>query len=438
MQTLIRRLNEVGKIRIGCQVPIEQGRNTGKPRPERLKHFRLTSNSLSALRLASATYGGEVQPWRIPPEWKDLPQMRTPDHQFELYTTTDTLNVLMRGDSLLDTSFEMWDGAYCARRCDGEYILHDGHGALTGMECQCPSDPEQRKALAAQGKACLAVSRIAVLLEGMPVGQWRLDTRGDNTPAEVRGLQDMLAGCQVSQAVLKATMRLEFRTSHVMRQGQKQTHHYSCVVIEPCYTAEDLLIAGQRQAAHLLSLPDETTKALPEHIADLTGDLPTVHPLWAQMRHLYSAAGRVSEYAAFETWALRRVPGAQTLADIPAAQVEALFARVKEKFFIVSAAQQRQEEAQKAEAVSQSTPLAETNLGDPGQEKTGLSSSAWRDTLIAHMRALDDLAVDDDDAEVRELAKRCGLALRPDTADSEGLACAAAVLDVLENKEVGR
>ena len=285
MQVLTRRLNEVGKIRIGCQVPIKEGKNAGKPRPERLKHFRLTSNSFSALQLASGRYGGTVQPWKIPVEWKDLPQMRIPDHQFELYTTSDALDILIRGDSLMDTLFEQWDGAYCVRRCDGEYILHDGYGKLTGMECQCPNNPEQRKALAVEGKACLAVSRLCVLLEGMPVGQWRLDTRGDNTPAEVRGLQDMLAGCQVERAMLKATMRLEFRTSRVMRGGKKEVHHYSCVVIEPRYTTEELLLAGERQARQLLRQSDETQKQLAEHIADLSGDHDAVAAELQRQRH---------------------------------------------------------------------------------------------------------------------------------------------------------
>jgi hypothetical protein len=271
--SLPRRIQEIGKIRIGCQVPIASGKNAGKPRPERLRHFRLSSNSQSALQLAAKKYGGEVQRWTIRPEWQE--RIPTPDHQFELYTTSDTLDILIRADALMNTQFEQWDGAYCTRRCSDGFITFDGYGKLQGLECQCPADLMQRKELAAQGKACSAVSRLCVMLEGLPLGQWRLDTRGENTPAEVRGLQDILESCGVGSTMLRATMRLEFRTSRQMLRGQKELHHYSCVVIEPRYTPEQLLAEGERVHAKQLmmpALPDESTKTMAEHMADLGYD----------------------------------------------------------------------------------------------------------------------------------------------------------------------
>lgn len=284
---LPRRLNEVGKIRIGCQVPIEKGKNAGRPRPERLKHFRLTSNSMQALQLAATKYQGEVRRWTIRPEWQE--QVRTPDHQFELYTESDTLDVLIRADALMGTQFEQWDGAYCTRRCTGEWITFDGYGKLEGLECQCPTDLGERKLLATQGKACMAVSRLCVMLEGLPLGQWRLDTRGDNTPAEIRGLQAILADCGVGTTMLRATMRLEFRTSRLMIQGKKELHHYSCVVIEPRYTPEQLLEAGARHQAKLLAMPDESTRTISEHIADLVGDQHVVEAQLGAARRSASA-----------------------------------------------------------------------------------------------------------------------------------------------------
>ena len=149
------RLNEVGKIRIGHQIPVpptnRQGKpnkRAGEPMPAPLEHFRLTSSSRSALEAAARLYGGEVQPWTIRQEWKNLPQMRQPDHRFELYTTSETLNVVIRADSLMDTQYEQWEGAYCTRRCDGAFISFDGYGKLQGMECQCPLDLTVRKDLA--------------------------------------------------------------------------------------------------------------------------------------------------------------------------------------------------------------------------------------------------------------------------------------------------
>jgi hypothetical protein len=259
-QTLARHVTEIGKIRIGCQVPIERGKNAGKPRPEKLKHFRLTSNSQTALQMAAQKYGGEVRRWTVRPEWQGT--VRAPDHAWELFTTTDRLDILMRPDGLMHTLYEQWEGPYCTLRCDGAYILKDARGKLTGLPCQCPSLPEQRKALALQGRACQEVSRICVMLEGLPLGQWRLvqrvvntwrvsfcincricrclfttnslsiscarylDTRGFYAPAEIRGLQDILRGCQVDQLVLPATMRLEHRSDRKMVNWEKLALNY--------------------------------------------------------------------------------------------------------------------------------------------------------------------------------------------------------------------
>ena len=320
---LPRRLNEAGKIRIGRQIPIppfdkagKPNKRAGEPMADRLQYFRLTSNSMQALQLAAAKYHGEVRRWTVRPEWQE--QVRTPDHQFELYTESDTLDILIRADALMQTQFEQWDGAYCTRRCTGEWITFDGYGKLEGLECQCPADLGERKLLATQGKACMAVSRLCVMLEGLPLGQWRLDTRGDNTPAEIRGLQDILADCGLGTTMLRATMRLESRTSRIMVQGKKVVHHYSCVVIEPRYTPEQLLEEGARHQAKLLAMPDESTKTVSEHIADLAGDQdavqsqldaarrgassasPIYSPLQEQINRLLTAQGATS--AAQEVW----------------------------------------------------------------------------------------------------------------------------------------
>jgi hypothetical protein len=271
-QTLARHVTEIGKIRIGCQVPIERGKNAGKPRPEKLKHFRLTSNSQTALQMAAQKYGGEVRRWTVRPEWQGT--VRAPDHAWELFTTTDRLDILMRPDSLMHTLYEQWEGPYCTLRCDGAYILKDARGKLVGLPCQCPSLPEQRKALALQGQACQEVSRICVMLEGLPLGQWRLDTRGFYAPAEIRGLQDILRGCQVDQLVLPATMRLEHRSDRKMVNGEKLVFNYSCVVIEPRQTIDQLLLEGERRRLALPPAPDERQKSLAEHIEDLTGRPP--------------------------------------------------------------------------------------------------------------------------------------------------------------------
>ena len=373
------RLNEVGKIRIGHQIPVpptnRQGKpnkRAGEPMPAPLDHFRLTSSSRSALEAAARLYGGEVRPWTIRQEWKNLPQMRPPDHRFELYTASETLSVVFRADSLMDTQYEQWDGAYCTRRCDGAFISFDGYGKLQGMECQCPHDLGTRKDLAKDGKACLGISRICVMLEGLPLGQWRLDTRGEYGPMDVRGLQSLLGGCSLSTTILRATMRLEARTSHVMVRGEKLTHHYSLVVIEPSYTPEALLVESARAQQRQLAAPSEEAKTTGEHIADMWGDEPHISVIGCPQN---SALG-INE---------------------------------------------------SDEQYDEST-MGLQNSEAPSGLKQALSSSAWRDTLEAHKN---NLALRDG------LRSQVKLALNPasNTSDAKGLALASAVLDCIDNPQ---
>jgi hypothetical protein len=233
----------------------------------------LTSNNKTALEAAAMRYGGTVREWAVPVEWRE--RVRPPDHRYELFTTADTLDVIMRGDSLMTTYFEQWRGAYCVRRCDGRTIIKDGEGKLTGRPCQCPEDPQERRRLAREKppQACDEKSRITLLLEGLPLGQWRLDTGGFYAAAEIRGLQAIMRGADVGDCLVKAVIRLEERTDTPMVNGQAQTYHYPCVVIEPRITAEALLALGEeRRQLQASRLFIEARKQLPEHVADLYGD----------------------------------------------------------------------------------------------------------------------------------------------------------------------
>src|SRR5262249_43479554 len=148
-------------------------------------------------------YGGTVEPWTVRPEWKTL--VRQPDHGWQVYTETDTLDVLIESHMLMSTNFERWKGSVCILRCDGQFITKDASGAVEGHACICP-EKEERRELARRKppEACEEVSRIVVMLEGIRGGQWRLDTRGFYAPAETRGLTKLLETCRVDSLVIPA------------------------------------------------------------------------------------------------------------------------------------------------------------------------------------------------------------------------------------------
>lgn len=271
-QTLARHVNELGRIRIGARVPIKSGKHAGEPRPERLKHFRLTSNSRAALTTIAQRYGGQVQAWTVPPDWKDLAP--PPEQAWEVFTESETLDILFHPASVLHTTWEEWRNGYCVLRCNGQYIVKDGtKDQRVGEPCHCPSEPQERRLLAAKKppEACEEISRIAVFLEGIPVGQWRLDTRGFYAPAEIRGLQDIMEACEVTDTLVRAQLRLEWRTDKKLEQGQPATFIYPCVVIEPRQSADELLALGEARRLRQIH-PAQERKQLAEHIADLYGD----------------------------------------------------------------------------------------------------------------------------------------------------------------------
>ena len=257
---------EVGRIRMGDQTPITSGPHKGKMRPRKLTTFRLTSNNQLVLQQAARIYGGDVLEWD---EEKSA-------HKWQLYTTSNTLRVIIHGRRMMDTWREKWDGGFCTRRCDGATIVHASDEKLIGTACLCPEAHEARRALASQGKACQEVSRVLVMIHDLPFGYWRLDSGAFYGPAEIRGLQEFLELAGLQNVPMPAYLRLEPRMSKRLVKGKPQTFKFMTAIIEPVYSTTQLLQAAQDRPAGFLTtpaaLPNENAKSLAEHASDLYGD----------------------------------------------------------------------------------------------------------------------------------------------------------------------
>jgi hypothetical protein len=200
---LQRRLKETGRIRIGTTV-----KRNGKAVPTKLSTFRLTSPSKDVLDAAAVIYGGEVHPWADAP---------TDQAQFELVTGSDTLDAIVPPGSYLTQHYEMWSGGGCVRRCDGE------REQLSDRPCLCPDDYEERNALAAQGKACKATTRLSLLLYKVPdLGLWRLETHGWNAAVELAGAQQIAAMATARGYMIPVRLRLEQRERRTPGQPTKK------------------------------------------------------------------------------------------------------------------------------------------------------------------------------------------------------------------------
>lgn len=237
MEGLKKQLPVLGRIRIGDRVKIESGQSKGKPRPRRLENFRLTSHNKYLLEQAARIYGGEPRKWEVPKEWEK--SFKPEDDQWELYTTSNTLNVIIPTIRAVTTFYEQWRAGKCVRRCDPSTleIISDEHSENVGKACMCPSNPEERHELARSGKACLDVTRINVFLRDVPgFGLWRCDTTGFFGPSEVRGVMEFLEIAGVTE-MIPATLRLEQRT----RKTKAGVRQFVMVNLTPLMSPGELL-----------------------------------------------------------------------------------------------------------------------------------------------------------------------------------------------------
>lgn len=263
-RTLPKKASEMGRIRIGDLEPNKKG---GGTHPRKLENFRLTSNNKPLLHLAANLYGGEVQ------DWSDAPTTG----QWQLYTTTNSLDVLLPTFSAISISYEVWSGGGCQRRCNGEFITHCPlDGEQVGRACVCPEDEQVRSDLAKDGNACARILRLNVILPDLPgTGVWRLETKGFYATAELLGTLDMLKEAGAEHMMIEALLRLEQRSVKRLVGGQQKTTplKFAVPTLWPKYTFRQIAAAGQARGL-LLAAPvsNARTLTLGANVGHLYGD----------------------------------------------------------------------------------------------------------------------------------------------------------------------
>lgn len=210
IETLSRRLRELGRIRLGATETFtyESGKRKGEEgtRPVKLDRFRFTSADEQLIRAAAALYGGTPQPW-------DGGQ----GAQWEVLTDARDLPVQLPPVDGFSQWLEMWSGGGCVRRCDGV------QETLSGGPCVCPADLDQRNDLASRGEACKPTTRISVILPALPgLGVWRLETHGAYAAEEIAGVADLLAAARRNRVVMPARLGVTEREQRTPGQPIKR------------------------------------------------------------------------------------------------------------------------------------------------------------------------------------------------------------------------
>ncbi|HSW42517.1 MAG TPA: hypothetical protein VLM76_08415, partial [Patescibacteria group bacterium] len=237
--TLQRRLRELGRIRTGVKVA---GSN-GKSRPAKLETFRLTSASRDLLEAAAAIYDGEVRAWPDGDGW-------------ELVTAVDALDIVIPPGNSMTQFYELWSGGGCQRRCDGVTEL------LTMEPCVCPADQDERRTLAADGRACKPTTRLNVILPLVPdMGVWRLESHGYYAAVELAGTADFLARATAEGRLIPARLRLDQREA---KRPNQPIMRYAVPVIELPQTRIAEFMPTLNAAPEVPALaPGQPVRALP-------------------------------------------------------------------------------------------------------------------------------------------------------------------------------
>lgn len=168
---LQQRITERGRIRLGTKVDGTRRDGSTYTRPAKSRTFLISSHDRTVVETAAA-------------EWADTAgEIEAFDAGFRVDTGRTELDVILPPEMMSFSQWrEMWGNGYCARRCDGQReTISDG-------PCLCPADHEERRVLAAKGKACKDTTRLSVMLPDLPgFGLWRVESHGFYAATELAG-----------------------------------------------------------------------------------------------------------------------------------------------------------------------------------------------------------------------------------------------------------
>jgi hypothetical protein len=96
--------------------------------------------------------------------------------------------------------------------------------------CLCPTDQDERRTLAADGRACKPTTRLNVILPLVPdMGVWRLESHGYYAAVELAGTAEFLARATAEGRLIPARLRLDQREA---KRPNQPIMRYAVPVIE--------------------------------------------------------------------------------------------------------------------------------------------------------------------------------------------------------------
>lgn len=232
VRNLRRRLDEIGRIRIGVK------NDAGEPLA--LKTFRFTSADENAITEVARLYGARSGPR----PWNDG-MSQTP--QWEVITDASEIDVVLPADPLGDGPvYELRDDeGRLDRRCDGEkcdtYRRGGPHGTeLIEVPCMCEQEGEL---------SCLLTIRLNVVLPGLNcrLGTWRIDSKSTMFAKEALGLVELVHSLQ-SRGMTRARLGIQ----HKDVPESQRTYTFPALHADASF---DELASGAARVSHTVERP---------------------------------------------------------------------------------------------------------------------------------------------------------------------------------------
>ncbi len=170
------QLPQLGRIRMGMQVPTKSGNNM---RPAKSQTFIFTGQRPELLDAIAADYGGTIEEWD---------NDKTADTH-RLVTEARTVEVALFGDVLSEPCYEKWDGGTMRRRCDGVTVTgypKDGSDPVD-IDCICQGVDDE-------SKHCKPKTHLTVMMPQTPIGGWRMVTSSMNAMRELHASYQAIVG----------------------------------------------------------------------------------------------------------------------------------------------------------------------------------------------------------------------------------------------------
>lgn len=230
-----RRHAELGRIRLGNQVAIGNGRS----RPNKLDRFRFTSTSERLIRDVAELFGGEAKPWDNggKPEW-------------EVFTDAQDIGVVVIKGGLSQW-MEFWSGGGCLHRCDGTGEMN----MVTGDPCDLTEKVTVGKNTVNPHEEAKPTTRLAMMIpELATIGAWRMETHGWNAAAEIPAIAEL---AQFVGDMVPARLYLQERRS--VKDGE--TNRFVVPVLD-LQIGQERLREIVNQKAGLTALPSGQAPAL--------------------------------------------------------------------------------------------------------------------------------------------------------------------------------